>query len=293
MMHTETDQRPYAQRQRFRFIESVLLWEGAVQRRRVSDQFGIAANHVTKDLKAYQEEHPDSIVFKPSVRAYVPGPQFMPSYASGDPGEYLALLHAHALSGSPAPLASLGGDSVAAEVLPEPNNTIDRDVLQAVVKALRQETAVEVSYHSTTGSKPTRRTLWPHALVHSGVRWHARAFDSFRSEYRNFALQRMDRVSERDVSLPSDADSDHAWHNEVVLEVIPNPDLNEHQQKIVARDFGMRKHKGVFRWRVPLRSCLVSYFLRRYNLIDPAHAEPRRNRIVLRNHNEIRKLLAD
>lgn len=262
-----------------------------MQRRRVSDQFGIAANHVTKDLKAYQEEHPDSIVFKPSVRAYVPGPDFAPAYASGDPDEYLALLHVHASSGSSAPLASLGGHSVAAEVLPEPNNTIDRDVLQAVVRALRQGLGIRVSYHSTSGDRPTRRTLWPHALVHSGVRWHVRAYDDHRSDYRNFALQRMDRVRSEDAPLPADAGGDREWLSKVSLEIIPNPELNEHQKKIVARDFGMRKRDGAWRWNVRLRRCLVSYFVRRYNLVDASKADPRRQRIVLRNYGEVRELL--
>lgn len=252
-----------------------------MQRRRVCDQFGVAANHVTKDLKTYLEERPDSLQFKPNIRAYVPGPKFAPAYTSDDPNEYLALLLAHTQSGSTAILPALGGGSVAAEALPEPNQNIDRAVLQSVVRALRNHTGLDVLYHSTSDDRPRRRTLWPHALLHTGIRWHVRAYDSRREGYRNFALQRMERPTAVDQPKPDNVDIDAEWTNIVEFDVVPNPLLNAHQQRLVARDFGMRKRKDAWRWSVTLRQCLVPYFMRRFELLETTPSDPKRHRIVL------------
>jgi len=292
-MHVAPTEHSFAQRQRFRFIESILLWEGSVQRRRVCDQFGVAANHVTKDLRTYQEERPDSLEFKPNIRAYVPGPKFEPAYASDDPNEYLALLLAHAHSGSAAILPALGGGGVSAQAVPDPNQIIDRSVLQALIRALRTNRGVNILYHSTSDDRPRRRTLWPQALVHTGLRWHVRAYDSRRIEYRNFALQRMDRPTAVDDPMPETAGSDDAWINSIKIDVIPNPALNEHQQRLAARDFGMRKKKGRWCWTVELRHCLVPYFARRYGLVNPTHLDPKQHRIVFADFESVRDLLFD
>ncbi len=59
---------PFAQQQRLRFIESMVLWEGTVQRQRVCDVFGINPNHVTRDLQIYKQHYPKSLegLFTPS-----------------------------------------------------------------------------------------------------------------------------------------------------------------------------------------------------------------------------------
>ncbi len=292
-MQSQRADHSFAQRQRFRFIESILLWEGSVQRRRVCDQFGVAANHVTKDLATYQAECPGSLEFKPNIRAYVPGPKFNPVYTSDDPNEYLALLLAHAQSGSTAILPALGGGAITAEALPEPNHNIDRSVLQSLVRALRNHTGVSVRYHSTSDDRPRRRTLWPHALLHTGVRWHIRAYDSRRETYRNFALQRMDSPKPIDETKPELAAVDVGWTRSSKLNVAPNPLLNLHQQQLVARDFGMRKRNDSWRWSVTLRNCLVPYFARRYGLVSPPPLEPKQHRIVFEDYESVRDLLSD
>jgi len=54
---------PHSREQRFKFIEALALWEGTVKRRQVSDAFGVAPNHVTNDLRIYDESHPNNIRF--------------------------------------------------------------------------------------------------------------------------------------------------------------------------------------------------------------------------------------
>lgn len=274
---------PFAQRERFRFMEATLLWEGSIQRARVSEVFGVAANHVTKDLRDYQASFPKSLVFEARLRTYVPGPRFKPRFASDDPAEYLALQLAYADCGSTAVIPLLGGGTAVPTVtLPSPSHGISRTVLQTIVQAIRRAHGVEIVYHSMRAGLPGRRTIWPHALVHTGVRWHVRAFDGKSQEFRHFVLQRMEAPTLVAEPAPSATPTDIDWKTLSTLDLIPHPALNSHQQQVVAREFGMRASKQGPVWSVRLRNCLIGYFAQRYGL-DAPDPKPPRHRIVLKN----------
>jgi hypothetical protein len=272
----------FAQRERFRFVESTLLWEGGIQRARVSEIFGVARNHVTKDLRDYETSYPDSLVFEPRQRAYVPGPHFKPRFASDDPAEYLALQLTYAESGSAAMLPLLAGGPVPTLAIPMPDHGISKPVLQVLVQAIRQKRGVEALYHSMSAGRPTRRTLWPHALMHTGVRWYVRAFDKRSQEFRDFALQRMEHPTLVVSSSPQSTKDDEGWQTSLTLEVIPHSALSAHRQQMVAREFGMRASRQGPVWAVRLRRCLVGYFARRYGLDQPK-AKPPMQVVTLRN----------
>jgi hypothetical protein len=282
---------PYAQRERLRFVESTLMWEGQLQRARVSEVFGVAANHVTKDLREYETAYPNSLVFEPRRRAYVPGPRFKPRIASSDPGEYLALQLAYVHSGASVVTPWIGGGAGIPSVgVPVPAHGIRSQVLRAVLCALHQHEGVDVVYHSTTGVEPSRRRVWPHALVHTGVRWHVRGYDAQTEAFRQFSLGRMDSAQLVRAGCPVEAGEDADWNTEVTLDVVPHPGLNNHQRDVVARDFGMSETEHGPAWRVVLRRCLVGYFVQRYGL-DATKPQPPRHRIVLRDPQAVRALL--
>lgn len=275
---------PFAREQRLRFIEALALWEGAVQRKRVSQVFGIAENHVTKDLKAYEKRNPQNLRFDPRARAYVPCSTFKPEYISDDPAEYLSLLQAHAESGSTAVLPELGGEGVAAETLPAPGHGIDRAVFRHAVRAIRRQRGFVVTYLSMTADRPVRRTLWPHALVHTGFRWQVRAYDSHRNAFRDFVLQRMSKPDEIDRPSPQPVANDVEWSTWEHAEVVPHPGLTEHQKFVIAKEFGMKQIHGEYVWQVELRCCVVGYFARKYGFdLNRVPDNPSQFPVILRN----------
>ena len=278
----------FAQRDRLRFVESTLLWEGAFTRARVHDVFGISPNHVTSDLRWYEEAYPKSLVFEPRRRRYVAGPRFKPRFASDSPAEYLALQLAYAQSGSNLVVPLLGGGApIAAEAIPTPAHGIEKPVLQAVVQAVRNGTGVDVLYHSMRAEAPARRVLWPFALVHSGVRWHARAFDG--ADFKHFALQRMESPVAVERRSPRPHTEDGAWMTTVRLSVVPHPALNPHQQRVIAREFGMREGEAGPEWALTVRHALVGFFARRFEL-DVKTPKPLQQRVVLRDPERVRHL---
>lgn len=282
---------PFAQQQRLRFIESIVLWEGAVQRQRVCDVFGVNPNHVTVDIKAYKKHYPKNLEYNPSVRAYEPGAQFTPRLASGDPAEYLTLLHAYAESHSIAMLPALGCDSQMVEILPTPKYSVDQAVLRGVVQATRHNKGLQVIYNSMKSDKPKPRTLWPHALVHTGLHWHIRAYDNLHNEFRNFAIQRIAKIEVVEQSSLVPATQDQDWHERVLIEVIPNPKLNKHQQGIVAKEHGMIKNRYGWVWSEKIRRCLVGYFAVHYRLDLLERDDPQHTPLVFKDHTKMQPYL--
>lgn len=278
----------HSQRERLRFVESTLLWEGEIQRSRVSAVFGVVPNHVTKDFREYEAAFPQSLTFEPRRRFYIPGPSFKPRFASDDPHEYLTLQLASSQIRSTA-VVPLVGDQLPVQGLPAPAHGVKRQSLSLVVQAIRAATALEVVYHSMTTSEPTKRRIWPHALIHTGSWWHVRAFDSRSEEFRNFALQRMEQPKSLADSSPQLSDQDRQWHEESMLEVIPHPALNDHQTRVVAREFAMTSDGAQPLWRVKIRKCLVGYFATHYGL-DLPNARPPRHVLTLRNRDELQPL---
>jgi predicted DNA-binding transcriptional regulator YafY len=282
------DELPFARQERLRFIETMLLWEGSVQRGRVCEVFGVSANHVTRDLAVYLRQRPDNLQFRPQQRAYVAGPGFKPLYASEDPAEYLGLLQTRAETGSAALLPLLGGEGVALAALPSPALGVDAAVLREVLLAIRQRSGLSLTYHSLRGEGPSSRTIWPHALLNNGVRWYARALDSESGSFREFALARIEAPHPVSVKAALPPEKDSAWTTHVRAEVVPHPKLNAHQQRVVAREFGMKRERSGWVWTCSLRQCLVGYFARRYRLDAKPPVSPQSHWVVLRNRSALK-----
>ena len=276
---------PFAQAQRLRFIESVVLWEGAIQRHRVREVFDISANHVSKDFQLYKVKFPGNLEYDQSAKEYRAGRRFKPALASGKPDEYLALLQAHLESGSDIVLPALGSGAIAADIVPGPSAGVDRALLRDIVQAIRHHAGLRVTYASMSEDVASERRLWPHALAHSGFRWHVRAYDEIEQIFRDFVLSRITATVTIDESAPVSSSKDHEWHSFDTVDVVPHHRLSDHHKAIVAREFGMRDSKTGWVWSVRLRKCLIPYFLHRYRLdLDPAKT---RIRIELRERERV------
>lgn len=282
-MATAAEELPFARQERLRFVEATLIWEGSIQRSRVCEIFGVSANHVTRDLTLYEEQHPGSLEYRPRQRAYVPGPNFSPIYASDDPAQILGLLQTRAETGSIALLPLLGGEGIDVTTLPSPAMGVDKSVLRDVLRAIRQSRGLSVHYHSLSAEETIVLTLWPHALFNTGVRWYVRAYDDRTQGFREFALSRIDRPVPQNLPSPYAASSDIGWTTEHRIEVVPHPKLNAHQQRVVAREFPMKRDRIGWVWSLSVRQCLIGYFARRYRLDAKLPVSPLSHWIVLRN----------
>ena len=263
----------YAQRQRLQFIESVAYWEGGVDRPRVSKVFGVTQNHVTKDFRLYRQAFPENLDYVLSERVYRPSAAFQPRFASGRPEEYLSLLRSSVECQSTALMPVMGG-GVSSVALPVPIGQIEPDVLFAVTRAIKRRLCLRLEYQGLRVDVPATRTVWPRGLVFAGFRWHIRAYDVESGTYEDIVLSRILSARQCDEPHATELPSDNAWDDEITIEVIPSTRLNQVQQEVIAKEYGMTRHDG-WVWSVPLKRCLIPYFLRVHRFdLGPAESYP-------------------
>lgn len=77
------------------------------------------------------------------------------------------------------------------KVLEVPDRSIKAEILRPLLKACREHLRLDIDYVSLNSPKPEGRTIAPHTLVYTGMRWHVRAYCEKNREYRDFVLSRL------------------------------------------------------------------------------------------------------
>ena len=268
---------------RLGFIEFRLLWEGKVNRRDLMEVFGISEPQASLDLRRYHELNPSAATYDPSRKAYVRSPDFRPQQLPEDPAEhYLNQLLVLGIAETVAGASWLGG-APPIDVLPRRRKRIPTQVLQAVLTAIRDHQLLDVQYQSLSTVESEQRLIGPHALVHDGFRWHARAWCAKNEDFRDFVLSRVITASE--TSHPAVAQKDDMeWQTYVTLRIAPHPGLKPHQKRAIELDYNMSSEIAL----ITTRACLYRYLEWIMRLEQPEDVMPRwSGETVLRNRQEV------
>ncbi|MFA7580639.1 WYL domain-containing protein [Castellaniella sp.] len=246
-----------AQRQRLAYIEFRVWFHGQVARKDVLERFEVATAAGTRDLALYRDLAPRNVVYERKAYHYLPS--FVPLFCH-DVDRVLAMLTSGFGMSEPATSAAPISHAVPVRL-----NQPRLEDLATVTRAIQGGYALGLTYHSITDG-PQHREIVPHALVDSGLRWHARAFDRTRGRFQDLVLTRMaqaEPVSGRaGESVPEEqAMADEQWNRMVVLHFVPHP--AQPYPRSIERDLGMRHG----RLTVTIRAAVAGYMLRQW-LVD-------------------------
>jgi hypothetical protein len=275
----------WGQERRLEFIDFRLRWEGRLNRGDLMAFFGISVPQASLDIARYLETAPANLTYDRSARVYVATDAFKPLYSSSSPSRYLSELLAFE-AGILQPEASFVGWRPPSAHVPAPGRTMNAGVLFALLRAIRERSAVRLLYQSFQRPDPTARTLSPHAFAHDGFRWHVRAYCHMRHEFRDFVIARMLKVESSDETWHGPED-DHEWHAHVELVLAPNPKLSKPHQRVVELDYGMTG--GTV--GLACRQALVFYVLRHLGLDEERASDPKAQQVVLKNRRLVQKHL--
>jgi len=244
------------QRDRLAFIELRVRFVGEIRRQDLVTRFGIQSAAATRDLALYKELSPGNIDYDPKGKAYVLGQDFRPVF-DYPPERVMSWLTQGFGDGEPMRLkAWVVSESPSRLTHP------DLDVLASVTRAIHQECALAVDYHSISSGKSGREIV-PFALIDNGLRWHVRAFDRKSQEFRDFVITRIKNpvVLKGQPVLPHErSDQDIQWTRIVELELVPHPD--QPRPEITQMDYAMTG--GSIRMRV--RAAVAGYMLLRWSV---------------------------
>jgi predicted DNA-binding transcriptional regulator YafY len=252
--------------QRIAFAARRLYWDGAINREDLIRRFGVSANQATADIARLREAHPGAIAYDTVGRTYRADDTFAP--AEADPARLLRELRLIAegqIEPAAATLARLP-EVVLADL---PERAVDPIVLCALLRAIRDGQAVAGRYISFQRPGSSRRILSPHALVFDGFRWHVRAHDAGDDRFKDFVIARLSDLAPAGDRRATEA-ADAAWNQFVVLDIVPHPGLDRHQQSVIARDYGMNRR----RLSIEVREAVLFYVRRRFGLTEGHEDRP-------------------
>ena len=154
-------------------------------------------------------------------------------------------------------------------------------VLAVITRAIHQQKAVRLTYHSLNHGQ-SEREIVPFALIDSGLRWHARVYDRLSHEFRDLVITRIDApvlLPASSVAAHERGDKDIQWSRIVELELVAHP--NQKRPEIVARDFDMKD--GVRKLQV--RAAIAGYVLQQWKVdCSPDHSlNPKEYRLWLKD----------
>lgn len=271
---------------RYRVIEIIAYWEGRLNANHLQSCFGIGRQQASKDINNYLKEFgQDNLEYNSSLKGYEPTPHFTPVVTLGEVDEYLHLINRNIDISSK--FEGLPRGIECAHTMPLPTFKVRPEVLRPIIKACHQRERLEIDYRSVSAPDKNGRIIVPHSIVHSGLRWHVRAWCEKNQEYRDFVLTRFYGQPEsigKTLPLPPDTD----WETKVNVCFKPDPRLSEDQQSIVANDYGMTNNRLV----VCIRASLIPYLLKMLNLdAHKIEGDARAQQIVIGNLPHIQQWL--
>jgi len=270
---------------RYRLIEVIALWEGRLTTNHLMRAFGIGRQQASKDINTYLADYgPENLLYDRFLKGYRPTEDFHPAFTRGVADEYLQMMHSR--EDLACSFEALAVRELNTEVLLPPARDLRPEVLRPVLQACREKKRVEIEYASLAHPQPEYRVIQPHTVVHTGYRWHVRAWCEKNGDFRDFVLSRISDRPELILPADHDAEDDEAWSTQVTVTLAPDARLDQNQRALIARDYGMHRQ----RLHIKTRGALVSYLLQQLRVDLPAERRPpEAQQIVVANEKEIRR----
>ncbi len=163
------------------------------------------------------------------------------------------------------------------------------DILRRVLAAIRHNKALEIDYLTMTESGRLRRWISPHALGVDNFRWHCRAYCHIDNAFKDFTLGRILHVVGEKESEANPYD-DKDWNTYILVQIGPNPILDERKQKIIEFEYGMENGQI----SLQVRRSMLLYFLNMLGLqIDINEDTVRKQYITILNKDEVKRGLGN
>lgn len=289
MENTPGSEKPrWGQARRLAFIDMRLQYDGKINRRDLQAFFDISTPQASADLDLYKRLAPNNIRYDSSARVFVALDTFKPQYGRSAATNYLD--DAYRLARKVVEKDELfEGFIPPTGIVATPSRAIAAEMVATLVRAIRDRSALSVSYQSMDEPLPVSRVISPHALGFDGLRWHVRAWCHQRRFFRDFAIGRLAIVGSA-IENEVDPSKDIGWETIVNIILVPHSGLSPTQKEVVMRDYEMQDGQRI----VPCRKAMLFYTLRHLNLDTPeVLPDPARQHVIIENRSDVDRWVAE
>ncbi len=254
---------------RFYFIEQIIWWEGQINSKHLMEKYDLTRAQARTILSEYRKKHPNNLSYDSSAKAYLLGENFTAQYKHDEFSDYLNCIEIPEHNNQ----TKL---SLCAFEVEAPLRNIQAILVRPILKAIRENLALDIGYISLSSPDYLDRIIEPHALIFDGLRWHVRAYCCKNQDFRDFSLSRFNGEAVFEGKATHSAQQDIKWQTWVDVVIQPDPRLSPKQQEIIANDFQMTNSKK----SISTRAALVNYLLLRLR-IDGYKNTPEEQQIIL------------
>lgn len=257
---------------RLRALATVLSWEGELTNKRVRDLFGLQNVQASRLIFEFRTAYGHLI-------------------SADDGGRALLLNRAVA---EKAPIEDYVGilrealdNTIVIEDVRTDLGMVNPAIFAEIRSASLNRSGVDIRYASMTHPEGTKRTIYPHAIVRAGRRWHVRAWCELRKEYRDFAFGRILEAKHTN-KKPGRLAADAEWTKLINLELTTHRDLEKKQSRVVCDEYFEGKPSKV----IQCRACLASYLLQDLRVAtEPDNQLPPAYQLELINITDVKNYL--
>lgn len=237
-------------------IEFIGRFYGVVSRADLVKRFDISEASATRTFQLYNSIAPDNLIYRPNIRRYEWQDNASPVIEVS-------------INKCLSTLTDGFGDSFA-HATDKPfavKNSlfhVNLDILAGITRSIKRKYPIAINYLSKSSPQGAKRQIVPHSIADSGLRWHVRAFDRKRNEFRDFVINRvssLDPCKPDEILTHEERAADDEWNTIVELELQPHPRLSGIAPMI---EFEYQMVSGILTKKV--RQALAGYLLDSWNI---------------------------
>lgn len=237
-------------------IEFMGRFYGVVSRADLVKRFDISEASATRTFQLYNSIAPDNLIYRPNIRRY-------------EWQDHASPVIEVSINKCLSTLTDGFGDSFA-HATDKPfavKNSlfhVNLDILAGITRAIKRKYPIAINYLSKSSPQGAKRQIVPHSIADSGLRWHVRAFDRKRNEFRDFVINRvssLDPCKSGEILTHEEREADDEWNTIVQLELQPHPRLSEIAPMI---EFEYQMASGILKKQV--REALAGYLMDSWNI---------------------------
>lgn len=275
------------EKNRDKVIRRIALWEGRLSRGRLMSVLGVSGVRVSQLLREVREETPDWFEWDSKSKSYFVMPAaYKKAQAELKAGTselslaaYLAEADIH---------ADLAPGAGPITVAPWGFSQVNPNIFSRIRLAIEQGTRLQLEYRSMQTPEPHTRTVEPHSLIQAGRRWHMRGYCLETSDFRDFVLGRVTKITVLAQRSENTVIEDSKWNAVVKVRIQAHPKLTPSQQDLVRSEYfdetSVRVHS--------CRGAMLPYLVQELRLaLDTTKDVPPEYQLAVENVEEVRKWL--
>lgn len=240
-------------RGRLRWLEDRICWVGELNRSDLIAKFGISPQQASLDITLYRKIAPGNLMYDGQKKVYLPAIGLTRVFHGSDLSFWLTNNADESKELRSIPMVRTGMIE----------RFISNDVIRALSYSFHARRPLRIKYQGMRNPTEEERTICPHCIVDTGVRWHVRAWHEERKEFRDMVISRILSASLIDNTEWVPCEADHQWNSFVDIILVPLQRWSPDQRKIVEKDFMMEGGRRIVR----VRTALAYYYLAAMNLL--------------------------